>query len=205
MNKNEVINEKFITNEGYEISIIDYINKQHVLINFEDRPDLQIWSTFQNIKNGQIKNPYHLSVYGKGYYGVGKYTARINNIKTQEYIKWFSMFVRCYDEQYLLRQPAYRGCEVGEEFLCFQNFANWYHVKIYDCQYPLELDKDLLCRGNKIYKPSTCCFIPKEINATINSKRDDIETMKYLYNKYSKHVPHYIRTKLYQLATIGDK
>ena len=44
-----------------------------------------------------------------------------------------------------------------------------------------------------------------EINATINSKRDDIETMKYLYNKYSKHVPHYIRTKLYQLATIGDK
>lgn len=94
MNKNEVINEKFITNEGYEISIIDYINKQHVLINFEDRPDLQIWSTLQNIKNGQIKNPYHLSVYGKGYYGVGKYTARINNIKTQEYIKWFSMFVR---------------------------------------------------------------------------------------------------------------
>lgn len=107
VNKSAGINEKFITNEGYEISIIDYINKQHVLINFEDRPDLQIWSTLQNIKNGQIKNPYHLSVYGKGYYGVGKYTARINNIKTQEYIKWFSMFVRCYDEQYLLRQPAY--------------------------------------------------------------------------------------------------
>lgn len=47
MNKNEVINEKFITNEEYEISIIDYINKQHVLINFEDRPDLQIWSIFK--------------------------------------------------------------------------------------------------------------------------------------------------------------
>lgn len=205
MKKNEVVNEIFLTNEGYGIKIIDYINKENVLIQFVERSELQIWTTYQNIKNGQIKNPYHLSVYNKGYYGVGKYTARINNVKTPEYIKWFSMFVRCYDEKYLEKEPAYIGCEVGKEFLCFQNFANWYNAKIYDCEYPLELDKDLLYRGNKIYKPSTCCFIPKEINTTINSKRDDLHTMKYLYNKYSKHVPHYIRTKLYELATVGDK
>jgi hypothetical protein len=27
-----------------------------------------------------------------------------------------------------------------------------------------ELDKDILIKGNKIYSPETCCFVPKEIN-----------------------------------------
>ena len=50
-------------------------------LNFTEYPDLQIWSTYQNIKKGQIKNPYHKSVYNIGYYGCGKYTARNNSKK----------------------------------------------------------------------------------------------------------------------------
>ena len=92
-----IIGERFVTNEGYNIQIIDYVDTKNVLIKFVDRPEIQIWSTLQNIKKGQIKNPLHKSVYNHGYYGIGKYTARKNNIKTEEYIKWFSMFVRCYD------------------------------------------------------------------------------------------------------------
>ena len=80
-----------------------------MLIKFEDRSDLQFWSTLQNIKNGQIKNPYHRTVYGIGYYGHGKYTARINGIKTEEYVKWFSMFNRCYNEKYQEKQSTYIG------------------------------------------------------------------------------------------------
>lgn len=72
-----------------------------MLTKFVSRPEIQIWSTLQNIKKGQIKNPLHKSVYKHGYYGIGKYTARKNNVKTEEYIKWFSMFVRCYDKKYL--------------------------------------------------------------------------------------------------------
>ena len=27
-----------------------------------------------------------------------------------------------------------------------------------------ELDKDILIKGNKVYSPETCCFVPQEIN-----------------------------------------
>lgn len=195
-----IIDECFVTNEGYNIQIIDYVDTKNVLIKFVDRPEIQIWSTLQNIKNGQVKNPLHKSVYNIGYYGIGNYTARKNGIKTEEYIKWFSMFVRCYDDKYQLRQPTYIGCSVSDDFCNFQNFAEWYSHYKYECKYPLEIDKDLLYEGNKIYSPKTCCLLPKEINSTLNSKRHDLDTMKYLYEKYKMDVPYYIRTELYNLT-----
>ena len=199
----KMIGQTFKTNEGYEVQIIDYLDTKNVLIKFINVPDLQVWTSLQNIKKGQIKNPYHKSVYNRGFYGVGNYTARKDNIKTEEYIKWFSMFVRCYDEDYHKKQPTYIGCKVSEEFCNFQNFASWYTHNIYSCKYPLEIDKDLLYEGNKIYSPKTCCLIPKEINSTINSKRHDINTMKYLYEKYKMDIPYYLRMELLNLTKVS--
>lgn len=187
------------------VEIIDYIDRHHVLIKFEERPGLQLWSTLQNIKKGQIKNPYHKSVYDIGYYGEGKYTARINNEKTEEYIKWFSMFNRCYNEKYHEKQPTYIGCSVAEEFWNFQNFAEWYNEKKYDCNYPLELDKDLLFEGNKIYAPSRCCLLPKEINNSINYHRHNTKFMSKLYHKYKDELPYYLRMELYKLTLDSNK
>lgn len=114
------------------------------------------------------------------------------------------MFVRCYDDKYQLRQPTYIGCSVSDDFCNFQNFAEWYSHYKYKCKYPLEIDKDLLYEGNKIYSPKTCCLLPKEINSTLNSKRHDLDTMKYLYEKYKMDVPYYIRTELYNLTKECD-
>lgn len=53
-----IIGECFVTNEGYSIQIIDYVDTKNVLIKFVDRPEIQILSTLQNIKNGQVKIHY---------------------------------------------------------------------------------------------------------------------------------------------------
>ena len=196
----EFIGKQYTTNEGYLVEIIDYLGRKQVLIKFIDNPDCQIWSTIQNLEKGQLKFPYHKSVYNIGYYGEGKYTARVNNIKTPQYIKWFSMFCRCYDEKYQEKEPSYIGCCVDESFHNFQNFAKWYDEKIYECKYPLELDKDLLYEGNKVYSPSTCCFLPKEINNALKYKRKDYQYMKQLYDKYKNDLPYLLRLELYKFT-----
>ncbi len=203
--KETLIGKTYLTNEGYVIRIIDYITRHNVLICFVENTSCQIWTTLQNIKNGEIKYPYHKSVYGIGYYGEGFYTARKNNIKTEQYIKWFSMFNRCYNTDYQQKEPTYIGCSVSPEFHNFQNFAKWYDIKIYNCSYPLELDKDLLVEGNKIYSPSTCCFLPKEINTAIKNKRHDKKYMDEIYKKYKNEVPFYIKDKLLDLTSYQRK
>lgn len=199
VNFKNIINNVYQTNEGYNMQVIDYIDTKNVLIKFVERPDLQIWSSLQNIKKGQVKNPYHKTVFNRGYYGVGKYTARKNNAKTEEYIKWYSMFVRSYSESYHKRHPTYIGCSVSDDFCDFQNFAEWYYKTKYDCKYDLEIDKDLLYEGNKIYSPSTCCLIPKEVNTVLNTSRHNKIQMKRVYDKYKMDVPYYIRNELYKL------
>ena len=110
------------------------------------------------------------------------------------------MFTRCYNEKYHEKQPTYIGCSVSTEFENFQNFAEWYNKKKYVCKYPLELDKDLLYENNKIYTPSRCCLLPKEINTSLNHHRHNSVTMKRLYQKYKNEVPYYLRLELYKLA-----
>lgn len=200
VNRNQYVNQIYKTNEGYDVKILQYLERHKVLIQFINYLDVQIWTTMQNIKKGQIKNPYHKDVYNIGYYGIGNYTARNNNIKTEQYIKWSSMFTRCYNKDYQSKQPTYIGCTVDETFWNFQNFAAWYDQNKYDCNYDLELDKDFLVEGNKIYSPSTCCLIPKEMNTLINFKRHDKQMMKKLYDKYKNELPYYLKIHLFELT-----
>lgn len=198
--KDSVIGQIFCTNEGYDIKIIDYITRHDVLVCFVSDISCQLWTTLQNIKHGQVKYPYHRNVYGIGYYGEGMYSSRINTFKTPQYVKWLSMFCRCYNDKYQTKEPSYIGCSVSEEFHNFQNFAAWYDRKIYESRHPLELDKDLFIEGNKIYSPSTCCFIPKEINNALKYCRNNREKMTILYNKYRWNLPFQVRDKLLSLT-----
>lgn len=196
--KNDILYKEFLTNEGYTVKVINYKDRHTVTIEFQDQYHYRTITTTQNIKKGQIKNPYKKTVYDIGYYGVGKYTARINNKKTLHYIKWFSMFNRCYNPKYHEKQPKYKDCSVAEEFHCFQDFAKWMDENWYEYDKMLELDKDLLVEGNKIYSPKTCCFIPKEINNAITYKRQDKEYMREIYNKYKNILPEHIKEALYK-------
>ena len=76
-----------------------------------------------------------------------------------------SMLKRCYDEEYHKKEPTYIDCEVCEEWLNYQNFAKWFYKNYYEISNEkMCLDKDILIKGNKIYSPQTCIFVPNRIN-----------------------------------------
>lgn len=114
-----------------------------------------------------IRNKIH----GVGIVGEGKYSAGAGtkNIHTKQYTTWYSMLRRCYDEKEHKINPCYKECKVCDEWLNLQVFGEWFDKNYIE---GYQLDKDLLVKGNKIYSPETCCFIPQEINLLlVNRKR----------------------------------
>ena len=85
------------------------------------------------------------------------------------YQKWLSMLKRCYSVKYQNRQPTYIGCTVCKEWLLFSNFRKWMEAQTWK---GMELDKDIIVYNNKIYSPSTCCFVTKEINSLLNNHKN---------------------------------
>ena len=60
---------------------------------------------------------------------------------------------------------TYIGCEASEEFHNFQNFGSWDSENYYTVKNEVMcLDKDILVKGNKIYSPETCIYVPQTIN-----------------------------------------
>ena len=85
------------------------------------------------------------------------------------YIKWTSMLERCYCDKLHKRNPSYVGCTVDERWHSFMAFREW--VLAQPEWEGLELDKDLLSFGNKLYGPDTCIFIPAHINTFLIFKQ----------------------------------
>lgn len=92
------------------------------------------------------------------------------NVATDErsFQKWQSMIQRCCDEEYKAKHPSYKNCVVCDSWLYYSEYRKWYeenYIKGFD------IDKDVFCYGFdvKIYSPSTCCFIPPEINYMLTS------------------------------------
>lgn len=106
-------------------------------------------------------------VHGKGRYSKGKYSATVNGRMTKPYDRWKDMLKRCYSPKLQEANPTYVGCAVTDEWLDFQVFAEWFEGQEYSGA-DYQLDKDLLVQGNKIYSPTTCCFVPRELNTLLS-------------------------------------
>jgi hypothetical protein len=108
----------------------------------------------------------------RGYVGDGKYKTREGNSHTPEYEAWRKIFTRCYDPAYILSRPTYEGCSVCREWHNFQSFAEWYKDNYYQANHErMEIDKDIIVKGNKVYAPDRCVFVPQRINSLF-LKRD---------------------------------
>lgn len=98
----------------------------------------------------------------------------INDIKglhgTPVYTHWKSMLMRCYSEKFIAKHPAYKGCSVCDEWKRLSAFKEWFD-KYYQDEYDLE--KDIISKGNKVYSPQTCCFVPREVNILLTTNRSN--------------------------------
>ena len=133
------IGEERVNNFGSKMKIIKYNGVRDVDIYFEEYDWIAKNKQYNDFLIGNIKCPYEPRTKGVGYLGEGNYKTRENNKKTKCYLTWISMLTRCYDSKYHEKYPTYIGCKVCDEWLNFQNFAEWY----YDNHY--EVDSEVMC------------------------------------------------------------
>ena len=198
--------EKNINNFGSEMVIVEYRNAKDVDVYFPEYNWIAKNIQYSNFKKGLIKCPYEKSVYGVGYLGEGKYKVWKNGKRTRVYSTWYSMMQRCYDEKIHEKEPTYIDCEVCNEWLCFQNFAKWYYDNYYEIKgQKMCLDKDILYKGNEIYSPDTCVFVPNNINMLFvkcNNKRGEYP-IGICYNK--QHEKFVVKCSVYDFKENKNK
>lgn len=172
---------------GTTMKIIRYNSYDDIDVEFLDEHHyIQTHQTYANFKKGSIKNPYDKSLFGVGYLGVGEHKIKENGKTTDAYEKWVGIIERCYMKSD--KYPSYYGiCTVCEEWLCFQNFAEWYEENKYKVDGRLHIDKDILFPNCNIYSSTTCLLVPQRINMLFTNKSNDRglpNGIKWVWNGY---------------------
>ena len=91
------------------------------------------------------------------------------NLKT--YQVWCSMLQRCYSPRSEYMKRNYKDCEVSDYFKIFPQFLEWWKMKSEGISVDLQLDKDILIKGNRLYSETTCTLVPRDVNMLL-IKRD---------------------------------
>lgn len=91
---------------------------------------------------------------------------RKNLDRKQMQVIYNNMIARCYQESYKKNNPSYDGCTVCPEWLDDkETFFEWVAENFYIIPgEQIDLEKDILIHGNKMYSPEACCFAPHRIN-----------------------------------------
>ena len=158
--------EERVNKFGSKMIIKEYRKNSDIDVYFPEYNWAFEHAEYRSFKKGEIKCPYEPRYFGKGYLGEGKYKVSINGKLTDEYKIWYNMLDRCYDSKFQKREPTYKGCKVEDYLLNFQHMGEWIEKNYYEVHGEvMHLDKDILCKGNKIYSRDTCIFVPKRINS----------------------------------------
>lgn len=150
-------------NDGSWMTIIEYNNARDLTVKFDTGyvAEHKYYSAFLN---GSIRDVYFPIVKGVGFIGEGKYVASNNYTKSPAYQKWIDILYRCYRDN--TNYPAYQECTICDEWLNYQNFAQFFEDNYYEVpNHTMSIDKDIIKKKNKIYCPEYCCFLPRDLNA----------------------------------------
>lgn len=154
------LGEKNINSQGCKMEIVRYFNNKDMDVLFEDGTLLKN-ITSKHFKDGSIRNPNFKSVCGVGYLGVGTHFG-LDDVKI--YSSWSGMIERCYNEKFKQSRSTYKNCIADDRFHNFQYFYDWY-VENKWSEDSINLDKDILVKGNKMYSPDTCVLVDSNINS----------------------------------------
>ena len=181
--------EQFVSKEGYTFIIVKYNNANDLYVEFQDEHKAIVPTFYQSCQRGSVKNPYHPNKYG-GYIGQGEYKSR-----TKCYDYWFRMLQRCSDNDLKGKEITYEDVIFNKEVLNFQNFGRWFDNNYYEIEgETMELDKDILVKGNKEYRFDVMVFVPQRINLLFTKRdnnRGDLPigvTCKKETNKYQARI-----------------
>lgn len=152
------------TNNCGKLVIVKYERYTRILVRFINTGREKL-AYGGDILKGNVRDNYSLSVLGVGYIGNGVHRVKIRSKFSSAYNTWVGMLSRCYNpsDTFYLRYGG-RGIKVCDEWHCFQTYADWFFTNIVE---GFHVDKDLKLMDSKLYSPSSCEFIPPEINTLL--------------------------------------
>lgn len=191
----------FPTNNSGYIKILNADDFRNVQYQFLDEFGYIGFTTLQNIKKKQVKNPYKRDNRG-GYLGASIY----NNDPYKFLIPiWRNMINRATNSRpnynkNRVNKNFYYDSGICDDWMCYANFAEWYFNKLsnLNTKYTYYINKDVLyiayrgiTNNSKYYSPETVELIPEEINKILihycdnfNLPQDTIKILDNLVEKY---------------------
>lgn len=174
---------------GSKMIIKEYRKANDIDVFFPEYNWIKEHTKYNHFIRGKIISPYEPRTFGVGYLGEGRYKAIENGKRTKCHKIWSEMINRCYNPKCIKKRPTYKDCRVTDKWHNFQVFSEWLDVNYYEIEDEVMcLDKDILCKGNKIYSPDTCIFVPNRINTLFikcdNSRGDLPVGVARMNNKY---------------------
>jgi hypothetical protein len=157
------LGETKTNNQGEIMFIVEFNSQNDIKVQFKSTNEI-VKTNYGNFLSGSVKSHFTPSVYGAGIVGLAeKYDKNLKPLIA--YKRWTDMIERCYSERCKTKQPAYRDVTCCEEWLFYPNFKKWYEENYYEIEgQRMQLDKDILHKGNKIYSPENCIIVPQCIN-----------------------------------------
>ena len=107
-----------------------------------------------------------------GIMGIGVTDIIVNKRDKREYkiyTLWKNMIARV--NRYDKSRPLYQLCTICKEWYTYSNFKSWVDDARNGYIEGYHLDKDILIKGNKVYSPNTCSFVPAEVNALLTKRQ----------------------------------
>lgn len=157
------VGDVFHTKKGYKIVVTRRVSTRQVEVEFQTPVKYKVVVGTTNLRGGAIKNLFAPNVEGIGYIGFAKVSGN-----SKCYSSWRGILKRVSENANAKDKVNYGDCSVCPEWLNLEVFSEWYNTQI--VQEGWAIDKDLLVKGNKVYSPDTCIFLPPEINTFLTDR-----------------------------------